>query len=145
MRYVGQGHEISVPVPDGVLGGAHFAALTQAFEEAYRFLFGRTVPDVPIEVIHWRLAASGPQPEMNLRLAPLAAGCSAAKRARRAYFAEPGCYIETPVYDRYTLHPGAVISGPAIVEERESTLIIGSRGRGKVDGRLNVIVSFIDA
>jgi N-methylhydantoinase A len=145
MRYVGQGHEISVPVPDGVLGGTHLAALTKAFEEAYGFLFGRTVPDVPIEVIHWRLAASGPQPEMNLRLAPLAARRSAAKKARRAYFPEPGCYIETPVYDRYALHPGAVISGPAIVEERESTLIIGARGRGKVDSRLNVIVSCVDA
>jgi N-methylhydantoinase A len=46
------------------------------------------------------------------------------------------------VYDRYTLGPGATFSGPAIVEERESTLIIGERGRAQVDDQLNVVVQF---
>ena len=62
-----------------------------------------------------------------------------------AYFPEQGRYIETPVYDRYALAPGFTFSGPAIVEERESTLIVGGRGRACVDERLNVIVEFTDA
>jgi N-methylhydantoinase A len=53
--------------------------------------------------------------------------------------------VKTPVYDRYNLEPGAAFSGPAIVEERESTLIVNARGRAKVDEYLNVIVEFADA
>ncbi|MEE9148209.1 MAG: hypothetical protein V3U27_12510 [Candidatus Tectomicrobia bacterium] len=49
------------------------------------------------------------------------------------------------MYDRYSLEPGATFSGPAIVEERESTLIVSPRGRAKVDEYLNVIVEFVDA
>jgi N-methylhydantoinase A len=47
------------------------------------------------------------------------------KGTRRAYFAERGGFVETPVYDRYALRPGARLAGPAIVEERESTLVVG--------------------
>ena len=50
--------------------------------------------------------------------------------------------VETPVYDRYALDPASAFNGPAIVEERESTLVIGARGRARVDDHLNVIVEF---
>ena len=46
----------------------------------------------------------------------------------------------TPVYDRYRLGPGAAFDGPAIVEERESTLIVGPGGRCRVDAQWNLIV-----
>jgi N-methylhydantoinase A len=59
---------------------------------------------------------------------------------RRAYFPERGEYIETAVYDRYALNAGTKFTGPAIVEERESTLIVGARGRARVDERLNIVV-----
>ena len=67
------------------------------------------------------------------------------KGSRLAYFPEDGRYIETPVFDRYALTAGFTFIGPAIVEERESTLIVGARGRARVDERLNVIVEFADA
>src|SRR3989449_4962901 len=57
------------------------------------------------------------------------------KGARQAYFAEAGGFVETPVYDRYALRPGAGVTGPAIVEERESTALGGPRGRGRAGGR----------
>jgi N-methylhydantoinase A len=144
MRYVGQGHEVSVPLPEGILGPEHGPVVTAAFEEAYRQRYGRSVPDVALEVIHWRLIACGPQPAMNFRLA-LATPCGSALKGRRpAYFPERSGYAETPVYDRYLLKSGDAFAGPAIVEERESTLIIGARGRARVDERLNVIVGFAD-
>jgi N-methylhydantoinase A len=144
MRYVGQGHEVSVQLPEGVLGPEHTRQVAAAFEQAYRQRYGRSVPDVPLEVIHWRLIACGPQLEMNFRPAPAAACGSALKGRRRAYFPERNGYAETPVYDRYLLNSGDAFTGPAIVEEREATLIIGERGRARVDERLNVIVSFAD-
>jgi N-methylhydantoinase A len=48
--------------------------------------------------------------------------------------------VDTPVYDRYALVPGAVFSGPAIVEERESTAVIGPNGRCRVDAGLTLVV-----
>lgn len=60
-------------------------------------------------------------------------GSPVPKATRKAYFPEAGGYVETPVYDRYALEPGMAFAGPAIVEERESTTIIGPGGRVRVD------------
>jgi N-methylhydantoinase A len=145
MRYVGQGHEVAVGLPDGALSGADFRRITAAFEKTYETLYGRKGPDVPLEVINWRVVASGPRPAMNLKLPrdPVQR-TEARKGSRLAYFPEYGRYVGTPVYDRYAFAPGARFDGPAIVEERESTLIIGARGHARVDERLNVIVEFAD-
>jgi N-methylhydantoinase A len=143
MRYVGQGHEVSVPLPDGPLGPAALARITAVFEDVYRGLYGRKGPDVTLEVINWRIVASGPRPAMNIKLARESAeGSDARKGVRRAYFPECGGYLDTAVYDRYALQPGASFAGPAIVEERESTLIIGGHGSARVDDKLNVVTEF---
>jgi len=146
LRYVGQGHEVSVDLPDGILSAAHLPRIATTFDEIYRALYGRKGPDVPLEVINWRVVASGPRPEMNLKLPRDRAktGSDARKGSRQAYFPEQGGFVETAIYDRYTLDSGAEFAGPAIVEERESTLIIGARGRARVDERLNVIVELTD-
>ena len=68
MRYVGQGHEVSVRLPNGVLDEQHVPQITTEFEETYRGLYGRKGPEVPLEIINWRVVASGPRPEMNLQL-----------------------------------------------------------------------------
>jgi N-methylhydantoinase A len=141
MRYVGQGHEVSVTLPDGALRPEHLAPIATAFEETYRALYGRKGPDVALEVINWRVVASGPRPEMNFRLSrETPHHTETRKGSRLAYFPEHGRYVDTVVYNRYALTPGMTFDGPAIVEERESTLIIGVGGRARVDERLNVIV-----
>lgn len=146
VRFVGQGHEVSVLLPEGELKAGDTPEIGRTFARAYRQLYGRAGPDVPLEVINWRVVASGPQPDMDLRLPVDGLKREAVpKGVRPAYFPERGGYVETPVYDRYTLGPGATFRGPAIVEEPESTLLIGVRGRAHVDGRLNVIVEFADA
>ena len=99
---------------------------------------------VPIEALNWRVVVSGPEAggdflstiSGGLDMAPAlpqsadAPGC---KGARRAYFPEVGGYVETPVYDRYALMPGTAFAGPAIIEERESTTVIGPGARIRVD------------
>jgi N-methylhydantoinase A len=145
MRYVGQGHEVSVPLPEGRLNEKHLENIQSGFEQVYRSLYGRKGPDVPLEVINWRVVASGPTPETDFCFPRETNGrANALKGKRRAYFPEHDGYIETPVYDRYALAPGASFSGPAIVEERESTLIVGPGGRGRVDEYLNIVVEFVD-
>src|SRR6266536_3314256 len=141
MRYVGQGHEVSVRLPNGVLGEQHVPQIAAEFEETYRGLYGRKGPDVALEIINWRVVASGPRPEMNLQLPRGTSDRSDARKgSRRAYFSESSGFVETAVYDRYALQPGVEFTGPAIVEERESTLIVGPRGCARVDENLNVIV-----
>jgi N-methylhydantoinase A len=142
MRYVGQGHEVSVPLPNGKLSASHLSEIQRSFESVYLTLYGRKGPDVPLEVVNWRVVATGPNPPMDFRLPQKANGGGALKGKRRAYFPEREGYVETPVYDRYAFKPGATFTGPAIVEERESTLIVGARGRGRVDNQLNIIVEF---
>jgi N-methylhydantoinase A len=141
MRYIGQGHEVSVALPDDVLTAADLGRVTTAFENAYEELYGRKGPDVALEVINWRLLASGPRPDLNLKYPRGAtANKDARKGSRQAYFPERGGYVETAIYDRYALQPGMSFAGPAIVEERESTLIIGAGVQAHVDERLNVVV-----
>ena len=145
MRYVGQGHEVSVGLPDGELSAQQLPRIEDTFEETYRALYGRKGPDVPLEVINWRVVASGPRPEWNLTLPRDAAGRGDARKGSRlAYFPEREGYVDTVIYDRYALKPGLEFAGPAIVEERESTLIIGARGHARVDNALNVVVELRD-
>jgi N-methylhydantoinase A len=142
MRYVGQGHEIQVLLPSGQLTNDSAPTIISAFEEAYRRLYERLSRSVPVEIINWRISSSGPAPQVRLQTgrdeqthAP-----PALKGSRKAYFPELGGYHETVVYDRYGLMPGSSFSGPAIVEERESTVIIGSDASFRIDEQRNLIV-----
>jgi len=140
MRYVGQGHEVEVEVPPGELGASSLAVLTAHFEAAYRALYSRTPMGVPIEALNWRVVVSGPAPEISMRGATAGpdAGAPLIKKTRPAYFPEAGGWVEAPVYDRYSLQAGARFEGPAIIEERESTTIIGPGAHVSVDPRLNL-------
>jgi N-methylhydantoinase A len=141
MRYVGQGHEVSVRLPDGELGPRQLSQIAATFEDTYKDLYGRKGPDVPLEIINWRVVASGPRPVMNLKLPRDDSRRDGARKGtRRAYFPECGGYVETAVFDRYGLQPGMTFQGPAIVEEKESTLIVGAGASAAVDDRSNIIV-----
>jgi N-methylhydantoinase A len=138
MRYVGQGHEVRVPLPPGVLrdGGE----LVERFEREYARLFGRRGPRVGAEAITWRVVASGPRPSLQSANGSAAAPAEPLRGARAAYFPQLGGFAETPVYDRYALRPGFRLVGPAIVEERESTLVVGPGQTAEVAGDLSLTV-----
>jgi N-methylhydantoinase A len=76
---------------------------------------------VAVEVVTWRLAARGPIPAAPPP--PLPGGVAAAPRSSRRVAVEPAA-PEVPVYDRAALAVGQRIAGPAIIEERETTLVI---------------------
>ena len=131
MRYVGQGFEIVVPVPSGKLGPGLQEALAATFSETYESLFGRILSDVPVETITWRLSASEPPPRPDIRfrtVGPETHG-GGLKGERPVFLTEEGRFVDCPVLDRYGLEPGATVSGPAIVEERESTVFVGPDAR----------------
>ena len=127
MRYVGQGSEITVPLPavldqDGVQA---------AFEAAYRRLFGRTPPGAAAQFVALRLSVTAPMPGAGgtLRIGGDAPGATALKGTRRVHFPDLEREVETPVYDRYALAPGVTLEGPAVFEENESTFVVGPGAR----------------
>ena len=63
------------------------------------------------------------------------------KSSRKAYFPEIGGYVEIPVYDRYAVGPGSRLAGPAIVEERESTTVVGPGAAITVDAHRTLVVA----
>ena len=142
MRYVGQGHEVEAAVPTGRLSAASLPAITASFEAAYRALYHRLPQGVPIEALNWRVTVAAPPPTLAFGGAAGAAGAAAAavKTRRRAWFAESQGWVDTPVYDRYALGPGTTFEGPAIIEERESTAIVGPGARCRVDEGRTVVV-----
>jgi N-methylhydantoinase A len=145
MRLTGQAHEITVDLGTFSPTEGAEGQLRAAFDETYTALFGRQPPDVDAEVVSWRVRVAGPRPAFPIQ-APagadlaLSASSDPIKGAREAYFPESGGFAETPVYDRYLLRPGMSLAGPAIIEERESTLVVGPGGRASIDDFLNVIV-----
>jgi N-methylhydantoinase A len=142
MRYVGQGHEIQVPLPTGGLSSESIPTIVISFEEIYRRLYERLSQSVPLEIINWRVTSSGPAPQVRLQVVgnESKVAQTARKGSRRAYFPELGGYHAVPVYDRYGLLPGTSFAGPAIVEERESTMIVGPGCRFRIDEQRNLIV-----
>ena len=140
MQYLGQMHDIAVSIPLGQLGPADEPRLRDGFYERYKELFQRVVTRIPVEVLTWRVTVSAPAPHLNLRRAATTGSRSARKGERRAFFAEQQAYVSTPVYDRYALQPGDTLHGPAIVEERESTLVVGPGARLEVDDYGSLIV-----
>jgi N-methylhydantoinase A len=142
MRYTGQGHEVTVELPDGKLGPDDTGRLTALYRKEYRRLYKREGPDVPLEALTWRLEVVAPRPEIRLEGEEdgSRAPDGAQKGTREIYLPEDGDFREVPVYDRYRLEPGAIFEGPAVVEEREATVVLGPNGRAEIDAARNLIV-----
>ena len=126
MRYIGQGHEINVGLPTESPADNFINDLEENFYEAYGKLYGHAHRDVPIEILTCRVIVTGPKPTVNLeRFPPEKESVKVARKGEReAFFLEADGYVSAAVYDRYTLRSGATFSGPAIIEERESTVVV---------------------
>jgi N-methylhydantoinase A len=140
-RYVGQGYELTVPVPDGRLDDAALARVRASFDEIYAARYGYAQPAEPAEVVTWKLSAIGGAPRVALAKAAPSTAAGGLTGHRRAYFPETSGWTDCPVYDRYHLATGQQIAGPAIVEERESTSVLPPGTHATVDDYANLIVT----
>ncbi len=145
-RFQGQLHEIQTPLPDDLKGMKEDEFISR-FKSRYRELYHYVPDHTPIELLTWRVRVSGsrapvkpaelPQSSLDVE--------QAFKGRRRAYFSECEDFVSTPVYDRYRLGAGATFTGPAIVEERESTVVLPPRMRARVDAFGNIHLMRADA
>ena len=140
MRYRGQGFEISVDLPDDLAEVDLPKLLKADFLKRYAELFGRSISDVAIETVTWRISASGPTPNIQLNFEGQQIDRGAASKGeRQVFFPETG-YATCKIYNRYGLAAGTIISGPAVIEERESTVVAGQDTTISVDDHLNLII-----
>ena len=135
MRFVGQGSETRVQIPEGDFGRMKKEEVRRRFDEVYEKLYGRTYPDSDVEFINFKVRASLPErliqfPRMDKRENSLD---QAIKGNRKAYSPIAKDFISYAVYDRYKFSPNATFRGPAIIEEKESTLIVGEDASVVVD------------
>ncbi len=143
-RYVGQASELVVTQPAGPFSEATRKDFVAAFERSYIAAFTRTPPSTPVEIINVRLTATAIAPGSDLAMsASMNQGGVAGKvkGERPVYFPEWREHRTTPVYDRNELAAGDRFTGPAVIEERSSTLIISPGARFEVAASGNIIVT----
>jgi N-methylhydantoinase A len=134
MRYRGQGHEIAVPLPARPYRAEDAGELLAAFEAAYRRLYSRVIPGVEVEILSWVLLLSGPVPAAD-GAAPAEPAPSYPQPARRrAVFDPDGAdFVEVAIYERGALPPGAVVPGPAVIIEDETSTVVGGNFDARID------------
>ena len=143
-RFLGQGFDLVVPLPAGPYedSDGQRRALQSAFERAYREKFALTPPDVPIEFINIRVAVRAPVAgsDVVVHARTLTAHGAATKGTRPAHFPARG-FVDTAVYDRHRLAVGDEITGPAVVEEEGSTLVVGPGAVARVAASGNILMT----
>lgn len=144
LRYRGQGHAIEVVLPDPRAGD--WRRRTQAaFEARYRALYDRIEPAGEIEIVTWRVVARSPRPQMRIASSVGTSGGDSVKGTRAVFCTRTRTFRDATVYDRYCLAPGARIAGPAVVEERESTVVIPEGATALADAAGHLVITLGDA
>ena len=135
MRFVGQGAETDLTLENKPFYDWDISEIRHLFDEVYEKLYGRTYPETQIEFVTFKVRVSEPErpfqlPRFESRTGQLS---DALKGTRPAYSLTQKMFLPHNVYDRMKLFPGAAIQGPAIIEERESTIVIGEDASCTVD------------
>jgi N-methylhydantoinase A len=145
MRYVGQGHEITVELPQRPLQASDAEALRKTYERDYAVLFERHIPNAAIEILSWSVqvsteakipAAQGGAPSVT---APKPVG------KRPVFDGRSGRAAEVPVYRRETLPPGSAFPGPAIVAEDETSTYVSASFAAHIDASGCIVMDRKDA
>jgi N-methylhydantoinase A len=127
MRYRGQGHEIAVTLPVRDFAPGDRTTIRELFEEAYRRLYSRFIPDAEIEILSWLVSVSAPaEGALAVPLASRRTGEAEPKaRDRRPVFdPDSGEFLQVPIYWRDDLVPGARLAGPAVIAENDTSTVV---------------------
>ena len=162
MRYRGQGHEIAVVLPvrdftaadrsmirelfeaayrrlysraiPGVEIEIDAAVFHAVFEEAYRRLYSRIIPGVEVEILSWVLLLSAPRPvEIETAAASPEPHAPRPARSRAVFDPETGEFIDVAIHERRDLEPGALIPGPAVIVEDETSTVLTRLFDARID------------
>ncbi|MFQ5896999.1 MAG: hydantoinase/oxoprolinase family protein [Candidatus Methylomirabilia bacterium] len=127
VRYIGQYHEITVPLLAEESRVGDLRGVAKRFHEAHDHLYGYALPDTPLELVNLRAMATGLMPKPSLPEAPPGDAAAALRHRRRVWVAEEREFTDTPVYDGLALGRGARLTGPAVVELATTAVVIPPR------------------
>ena len=133
MRYVGQGHEIPVPLPIRALAEQDVDALRAAFDSEYARFYDRPVPGSDVEVMSYAVTVATvpdawtPPPHGAVQIS--------AARTLHVRDTATGQVSAWAVHDRASLALGAMVQGPAVIAEDETSTLVGPEWTLTVDER----------
>ena len=133
MRYVGQGHEIPVPLPVRTLTVADVPGIRAAYEQEYAKFFDRAVPGSDIEVLSYAVVLTTETPDIAVAPPPVQAGAAVRSGTQTVRDTATGAVSAWSVFNRAELVPGTSVTGPAIVAEDETSTLVGPGWRATVN------------
>ena len=140
MLYLGQTHTVSVPVTIAA-SGLTGDAIREAFEAAYKDAYGRLLEGIPMRVMNYRIAVIGRRPQLDMAVFAPTSGKPEqdCRIGKRSVFCD-GAWHEAIVYERLDLEVGAEITGPALLEQSDTTIFVDPGLRGRVDAFGNLVI-----
>lgn len=144
LRYVGQAYEINVTLPEGQIDDEIIKAIFDKFHALHHQLYAHNHPSRAIEFVSGRLTAIGSMTAPPMRKfranADQAQEQPVKEGEHKVYFAEIGGYVDTPIYFREKLSPGAKLDGPAVVVQIDTTIIVHPGQTAVVDTYANLLI-----
>jgi len=144
LRYIGQGYEITVPCPAGELAEEDLPALRREFDRLHRQIYGHDAPDEEVEVVTFRMTSLMKVHRLGLEPQPVGASTPpsrALKTHRDVFFEEARGYVTAPIYDRHALAPGNELTGPAVIEQMDTTTVVHPGQTLRVDEFHNLVIA----
>jgi N-methylhydantoinase A len=118
-------------------GSIHHDSISDLFQAAHHRLYGYAFADEPIEIVNlWAVVTLN---EPRIATPPYSADNTAAQTGERPVFIE-GRSVPAAVYQRFSLAPGDVVPGPAIIEQADTTTLILPRQKAVVDVHGNLVL-----
>lgn len=145
MRYLGQGYELNILADaDGKFTSDDLERIRRKFDEQHLELFGHSNSAEPVEAVNYRARADVEVPKASLvQYDEVQTGPELAHAGeRQVCFDSVQGMVTCPIYDRTLLWPGHAISGPAIVEQFDSTTVVYPGQTASVDVFKNLILTF---
>lgn len=143
LRYVGQGYELKIDIPDGPLNAEALEQVWQAFHDRHRAEYGHAFESAPIEIVTVKLRGLGEVDKLGTP--PEAKGAAKAEpvgQGQCVFRVEDVLKsFETPYYDRIDLPVGEPMQGPAILLQTDSTTVVPPDWRFEVDRFANVVMT----
>ena len=143
MRYQGQNFELTIPMPTSRLSASDMNTLLASFFRVHEQNYGYSNPGAPTQLITYRVEALGLRPKINLKPKPpfQATTPSRVRNNRRVYFGQDlGGWVNCDIYWREDLVAGNRISGPAMIEQMDTTTLLLPGHAAEVDDYLNFII-----
>lgn len=144
LRYMGQGHPISIEHVLESADAADPAAFEPLFIKRYAELYGQPVPGGVVQVMTWRLSGRSKKAVQAFHLRVDRQDDGARPRAMRSvYLPDERAFSEVPVYDRYALPAGVRLDGPLLLQEPESTIVVARKAQVEILQDLTVSITLL--